>query len=200
MRTLISWSTGKDAAWALHLLRQRSDLEVVGLITTFNEQDGLIGIHNVPVRLARTQAEAVGLPLIEVPLPAACPDATYRARVRAALASARQSGVSGIAFGDLFLEDIRAFREDVLHGTGVTSLFPLWGLGTRQLAGEMIAAGLEATIVAVDEKQLPRGFVGRRFDLDLLRDLPEHVDPCGERGEFHTLVTGGPMLRGASRA
>ncbi len=195
-KALISWSSGKDSAWALHRLVQQGEVAVVGLLTTVNVLHARVAMHAVREELLERQAEAAGLPLIKVPLPWPCKNEEYEAAFAAALEGAKSSGVTAIAFGDLFLEEIRRYREDQLAGTGIRPLFPLWGLQTRALAEAMIAGGLRASITCVDPKQLPARFAGRQFDRALLDELPAGVDPCGERGEFHTFAWAGPMLRG----
>ncbi|MGA8016530.1 MAG: ATP-binding protein [Candidatus Dormiibacterota bacterium] len=193
-RALLSWSSGKDSAWALHVLRQQGDVEVVGLLTTFNQKFARVAMHGVRDQLARQQARAVGLPLLAVQLPWPCPNEAYEAAMSQGLARARADGVTHIAFGDLFLEDIRAYREERMAAAGMTPLFPVWGLDTAQLAQDMVESGTRATVVCVDPKQLDSRFCGRTFDISLLRELPEGVDPCGERGEFHTFVSDGPAF------
>jgi uncharacterized protein (TIGR00290 family) len=185
---LLSWSSGKDSAWALHVLRQRDDLEVVGLLTTFNEGSDRVAMHAVRRELVEAQAAAAGLPLVPVMLPHPCSNEVYESRMRTAVAEAKASGMTHIAFGDLFLEDIRGYRIRLLEGTGVELLFPIWTTSedTPDLAHRMLAAGLRAVLTCVDPKQLDKRFVGREFDADLLAELPAGVDPCGERGEFHT--------------
>ncbi len=192
---LLSWSSGKDSAWTLHTLRARGDLEVVGLVTTVNERASRVAMHAVREELLMRQAEATGLPLWRVPLPHPCPNEAYEAAMRSVLERARHEGVEAMAFGDLFLEDVRRYRETRMEGSGIEPLFPLFGSSTADLAREMVAAGLLAWITCVDPAQLPREFAGRRFDAALLRDLPDDVDPCGERGEFHTFAVEGPMFR-----
>lgn len=193
-KVLLSWSSGKDSAWALHLLRQSHEFEVCGLLTTVNQAFDRVAMHAVRVELLRAQADAAGLPLFEVPLPWPCSNADYEVAMRRAVEQARARGVSVMAFGDLFLEDVRAYRESKLSGTGLRPHFPLWGVPTDRLAREMIAGGLEARLTCVDPRQLPPSFAGRAFDLALLSELPSSVDPCGERGEFHTFVHAGPMF------
>ena len=194
-RVLLSWSSGKDAAWALHTLRLSGEAEVAGLLTTLNAEFDRVAMHAVRRTLLEAQAESVGLPLLQIPLPWPCSNAEYEAALGRALAEARAMwGVTHIAFGDLFLEEIRAYRERQLLGTGLTPLFPLWGRPTSALAREMIAGGLEARLTCVDPKRLPASFAGRAFDAALLQDLPPDVDPCGEAGEFHTFAHGGPMF------
>ena len=192
---LLSWSSGKDSAWTLHTLRARDDLEVVGLVTTVNERASRVAMHAVREELLKQQVEATGLPLWRVPLPHPCPNEAYEAAMRSVLERARHEGVEAMAFGDLFLEDVRRYRETRMEGSGIEPLFPLFGSSTADLAREMVAAGLLAWITCVDPAQLPREFAGRRFDAALLRDLPDDVDPCGERGEFHTFAVEGPMFR-----
>jgi uncharacterized protein (TIGR00290 family) len=194
-RALLSWSSGKDSAWALHLLRQQGDVEVVGLLTTINEVADRVAMHAVRSELLAAQAEAVGLPLRTVGLPWPCSNEQYEAAMTVAIERARSEGISVMAFGDLFLEDIRSYRIQKLANTGIEPLFPVWGIPTRDLAGQMIAGGLRARLTCVDPKQLAPSFVGREFDAALLAELPPAVDPCGERGEFHTFTYDGPMFR-----
>jgi uncharacterized protein (TIGR00290 family) len=196
-RVLVSWSSGKDSAWALHVLRQRGEVEVVGLVTTINEAFGRVAMHGVRAELVQAQADAAGLPLWPVPLPWPCSNDEYEDRMRAVVGTARAAGVTAFAFGDLFLADIRAYRERQLAGTGIDPLFPVWGAtdDTPALARSMIAGGLRATLACVDPRQLSPAFAGRAFDLAFLADLPPGVDPCGERGEFHTFCHAGPVFR-----
>jgi uncharacterized protein (TIGR00290 family) len=193
-RALLAWSSGKDSAWALHLLRQRSEVEVVGLLTTINQAFDRVAMHAVRVELLRAQAEATGLPLMTVPLPWPCSNAEYEAAMAGALETARRDGVTAVAFGDLFLEDIRAYREARMAEAGLRPIFPLWGEPTGALARRMIDGGLCARLTCVDPRQLPPAFAGREFDAALLADLPPTVDPCGERGEFHSFAYAGPMF------
>ena len=194
-RVALSWSGGKDAAWALYRLRTTPGLEVSMLVTTVVPEFGRVAMHGVRVELVALQARAAGVPLVEVPLPWPCSNDEYERRTIEALASLRDEGsVSHVAFGDLFLEDVRAYRERMLTGSGLTPLFPLWLEPTRALADEMLASGVEARMVCLDPKRVNRQLAGRRLDSALLAALPEDVDPCGERGEFHTFVTAGPML------
>ena len=194
-KILLSWSSGKDSAWSLHVLRQCGGGEVVGLLTTINSHFQRVAMHGTRYELLKAQAAAADLPLWEVPLPWPCSNEIYEERMSAACASAVQQGISQVAFGDLFLEDVRRYREEKLAGTGLAPLFPVWGLDTRQLAEEMIAAGLRARIVCVDPRKLSAEFAGRDFDAAFLRDLPAGVDPCGENGEFHSAVYAGPIFR-----
>ncbi len=195
-RVLLSWSSGKDSAWALHLLRQDPAVQVVGLLTTFNEIADRVAMHAVRRELVQAQAEAAGLPLLRVPLPVPCPNEAYERAMAIAFQTAKAAGVTHIAFGDLFLDDIRAYRIKLLTGTGLEPLFPIWTSvnETPALARAMLAAGLRATLTCVDPKQLDPGFVGREFDHQLLGELPASVDPCGERGEFHTFCRAGPIF------
>jgi uncharacterized protein (TIGR00290 family) len=193
-RVLLSWSSGKDCAWALHVLRQRDDVEIVGLLTTVNSEFDRVAMHGTRRAVLEAQANAAGLPLWTVPLPWPCSNEIYEQRMRAACDQAIEAQVDAIAFGDLFLTDVRAYRERQLAGTGLEPLFPLWEIPTGQLAREMIAAGLRAKLVCIDSRQLPTHLSGRDFDLALLEDLPPGTDPCGENGEFHSCVYDGPMF------
>jgi len=193
-KALLSWSSGKDAAWALHTLRQAGEVEVVGLLTTTNAAFDRVAMHGVRAALLEAQAEAVGLPLWKVPLPWPCPNEAYEALLAQACARAVADGIEVMAFGDLFLEDVRDYRIQKLAGTGLAPLFPIWNPDTAALAGGMVAAGLKATLTCVDPRALDASFAGRAFDAQLLADLPASVDPCGERGEFHTFVWDGPMF------
>jgi uncharacterized protein (TIGR00290 family) len=193
-RALVAWSTGKDSAWALHEARRAGEVEVVGLLTTVTAPYQRVSMHGVRVELLEAQADAAGLPLVIVEIPAPCPNTIYEEAMELAMTAARARGISHVVFGDLFLEDVRAYREDRLAAVGMTPLFPLWGRDTRALADEMIAAGVEAWITCVDPRVAPRELAGRRVDAALLAGLPPGVDPCGERGETHTFVAAGPML------
>ena len=193
-RVLLSWSSGKDSAWALHLLRRDPAIEICGLVTTLNAQFDRVAMHGTRRTVLEAQARAANLPLWIVPLPWPCSNAEYEERMAEICRRAVAERIDAIAFGDLFLADIRAYREKQLAGTGLESLFPVWQIPTDALAQEMIAFGLRARITCVDTKQLPAEFAGREFDIDLLCDLPATVDPCGERGEFHTCVYAGPMF------
>lgn len=195
MKAMISWSSGKDSVFALHEIRKAGTFDVVGALTTVTETFGRVSIHGVREEILRAQLDAAGLSPLVVPIPYPCPNEIYEQRMTAALAQARADGVTHMIFGDLFLEDIRAYRETKLAGTGITPVFPLWRRPTAQLARDMIAGGMEAFLATVDLAKLPASFAGRRFDAALLADLPEGVDPCGENGEFHTCVTAGPMFR-----
>ncbi len=193
-KLLLSWSSGKDSAWSLHLLRQQNEYEIAGLLTTLNAAFDRVAMHSTRRALLERQAEAAGLPLITVALPWPCSNADYEQIMAGVCHTAVEQGVAAIAFGDLFLQDIRAYRERQLQGTGLEPVFPLWHIPTRELADDMIAEGLRARLVCVDLKKLPSTFAGRDFDSQLLADLPAGVDPCGENGEFHTCVYGGPMF------
>jgi uncharacterized protein (TIGR00290 family) len=196
MKVLLSWSGGKDAAWALHVLRQRDEVEVVGLLTTITEGHERIAMQGIRVEVLHAQAAATGLPVIEARMPQRADNAVYEATFTAALAQAhdRWPGIATIAFGDLFLADIRAWREALCARLGWTPLFPLFGSDTAQLARQMIAGGLRASLCCVDTTQLDARFAGRDFDDAFLADLPPGIDPCGENGEFHTCVAAGPMF------
>jgi uncharacterized protein (TIGR00290 family) len=197
MKILMSWSSGKDSAWALHVLRSRGEGEVAGLLTSINEAAGRVSMHGVREEVLRAQAEAAALPLRTIPLPWPCSNEIYEERLRAAVVRAVADGFTHVAFGDLFLEDVRAYREERLRGTGLTPLFPLWGSPTAALAREMIAGGLRARIATLDPRVMPRELIGAEFDEALLARLPANVDPCAERGEFHTCAVAGPMFRTA---
>ena len=193
-KALISWSSGKDSAFALHEIRRGAEFEVVGALTTVTETFGRVSIHGVRQEILRAQCEAAGLPPRIVPIPYPCPNEIYEARMAEAVARATQEGITHIIFGDLFLADIRAYREQKLAGSGITPVFPLWQRPTLPLAHAMIASGMEAYLATVDLKKLPAEFAGRKFDLQLLADLPDGVDACGENGEFHTCVVAGPIF------
>jgi uncharacterized protein (TIGR00290 family) len=198
-RVLLSWSSGKDSAWALHLLRRQPDVELVGLLTTLNSEFDRVAMHGTRHSVLEAQAAAAGLPLWVVPLPWPCSNEIYEERMSEACNRAIEEKVEAVAFGDLFLPDVRAYREAQLKPTGLKPIFPLWEMPTDALAQEMIAGGLKAKVVCVDTRQLPDSFCGRDFDAELLRDLPPQIDPCGERGEFHTCVYDGPMFRAPIR-
>jgi uncharacterized protein (TIGR00290 family) len=193
-KALISWSSGKDSAFALHEVRRAGEFDVVGALTTVTETFGRVSIHGVRREILHAQLDAAGLPARIVPIPYPCPNEIYEARMGEAVARASREGISHIVFGDLFLADIRSYREQKLAGTGITPLFPLWQRPTLTLAHAMIESGLEAWLATVDLKKLPAEFAGRKFDLQLLADLPEGIDPCGENGEFHSCVVAGPIF------
>ena len=190
----LAWSSGKDSAWALHTVRLSGEYEVVALLTTVNRTHARVAMHAVRESLLEMQAAAAGLRLVKVPIPSPCPNEIYEAAMSEAMGRARDEGVRHVIFGDLFLEDIRTYREKQLAGCGMTPVFPLWGKDTRRLAEEMIAGGLSAYLTCVDPRQLGGEFAGRRFDAELLAELPARVDPCGENGEFHTFACAGPMF------
>ncbi len=193
MTTWLSWSSGKDAAWSLHEMR-RADVPVTGLFTTVNAAFDRVAMHAVRRSLLEAQARAAGLPLSVIEIPYPCPNADYARIMGAFVAEAKGSGVTQMAFGDLFLVDIRAYRETQLAGTGITPVFPLWEKDTRSLAQEMVDGGLVAHITCIDPRKLDPKFAGRRFDRAFLAGLPAGIDPCGENGEFHSFVSAGPMF------
>ncbi len=195
-RVLLAWSSGKDSAWALHVLRQQDDVEIVGLLSTFNEAVDRVSMHAVRRELAEAQADRAGLPLWPVFLPWPCSNEQYETRMQEAIDRAKANAVTHMAFGDLFLEDIREYRIRQLAGSGIEPLFPLWcgPDGTHDLARQMLADGLRAIITCVDPKQLDERFAAREFDRTLLDELPERVDPCGENGEFHSFCYAGPAF------
>lgn len=194
-RVVVSWSSGKDSAWCAHVLSERDDIEVTGVLTTFNQAADRVAMHAVRRELATRQADALGVPLHSIELPWPCSNDDYERVMRTSLDSITAAvEFEAVAFGDLFLEDIRRYREERMASWGYEPLFPLWGLDTHDLAATMVDGGLKAILTCVDPKQCPAGFAGRHFDRSLLEDLPETVDPCGENGEFHTFVFDGPMF------
>jgi uncharacterized protein (TIGR00290 family) len=195
-KVLLSWSSGKDSAWTLHLLRQRPDIQVAALVTTFNSEANRVAMHAVRRALVATQAERIGIPLWAVELPWPCSNPDYEERMRAVCQRATAEGISAVAFGDLFLQDIRDYRVRQLQGSGLEPLFPLWEIPTEQLGREMIAAGLKAKLTCVDPSKLEKSFAGRDYDQQLLQALPPGIDPCGENGEFHTFVFDAPVFSG----
>src|SRR3990172_1022180 len=192
------WSSGKDSAWLVHVLRQRASVgsgaEIGALLTTINEAAGRVAMHAVRVELLEAQADALGLPLWKIPIPSPCPNEVYERAMAAAVGRAVDEGFTPVAFGDLFLEDVRRYREERLAGSGLAPLFPLFGADTPALAREMVGAGLVARLTCVDPRVLDRRFAGRDFDARLLAELPPSIDPCGERGEFHSFAYAGPMF------
>lgn len=190
----LSWSSGKDSAWALHVTRQRGDFEITALLTTINRTHNRVAMHAVRESLLDAQAAAARLPLVKVGIPSPCPNEIYERAMAEAMAQAGTEGVTHMIFGDLFLEDIRKYREENLAKCGIAPVFPLWGLDTRILAQEMLAGGVRAYLTCVDPKKLDASFAGRSFDKKLLADFPPGIDPCGENGEFHTCVVAGPMF------
>ena len=195
----LAWSSGKDSAWTLHTLRQSGEFEVVALLTTINRDAARVAMHAVREELLDLQVAALSLPLVKVPIPAKCTNLVYEAAMEAAMNQARADGIYHVAFGDLFLEDIRRYREEKLGAVGMTPIFPIWGLETRALAREMVSRGLRAYLTCVDPKQLDRNFAGRLFEDRLLDELPPAVDPCGEKGEFHSFAFAGPMFQQSLR-
>jgi uncharacterized protein (TIGR00290 family) len=193
-RVWLWWSSGKDSAWALHVLRQRRDLEVQLLIATVNERFNRVAMHSVRLEVLHLQAAAAGVPLREIRIPHPCSNSEYEDAVAKLLDQAAQESVEFMAFGDLFLQDVRAYRERLLAGTGISPLFPLWGMDTVELSRCMVAAGLRAFVTCVDPKRLAKEFAGREFDVSFLDELPQSIDPCGEYGEFHTFAFDGPMF------
>lgn len=195
-RAWLAWSSGKDSAWALHTIRQQNKFEIVALLTTVNSVHGRVAMHAVRESLLELQAAATRLPLVKVPIPSPCSNEIYEQAMSVAMAQARAEEVHHVVFGDLFLEDVHAYREKQLAACGMTPLFPLWRRDTRQLANEMLTGGLSAYLTCVDPRNLDASFAGKRFDGALLAALPASVDPCGENGEFHTFACAGPMLDG----
>ena len=193
-RVLLSWSSGKDSAWTLHVLRRSADVEVVGLLTTVNEDADRVAMHAVRRSLLEDQAAATGLPVTVLNLPWPCSNEIYESIMAAACKKAVENRIDAVAFGDLFLRDIRQYREKQIQGTGLEPLFPLWEIPTDKLARNMMRSGLRARLTCVDLKKLPAKFAGREWDAALLRDLPQGTDPCGENGEFHTFCYAGPMF------
>jgi uncharacterized protein (TIGR00290 family) len=193
-KALIAWSSGKDSAWALHEVRRRGDYDIVAALTTVTDTFARVSMHGVREELLRAQLAAAGLPSIVVRIPFPCPNDIYEREMAAALSQAKANGVTHVIFGDLFLRDIRAYREEKLAQAGMTAVFPLWQRPTDMLAREMIGAGVEAHLATVDLAKLPSSFAGRRYDDALLADLPAETDPCGENGEFHSFVAAGPMF------
>jgi uncharacterized protein (TIGR00290 family) len=191
----VAWSSGKDSAWALEAVRRSGELDVAALLTTVNRTHQRVAMHAVRESLLETQADAAGLPLVKVPIPSPCSNAEYERAMGEAMDRARAEGVTHMVFGDLFLQDVRRYREENLEKCGMTPVFPLWGIPTRQLAEEMIAGGLRARLTCIDPRQLDKAFAGREWNAELLAELPASVDPCGERGEFHTFAHAGPMFR-----
>jgi uncharacterized protein (TIGR00290 family) len=193
-RVIVAWSGGKDSAWALHRLRSEGELEVAGLFTTVDVDTGRVAVHEVRGELLAAQARAAQVALHTVPIPRPCPNALYERALAEFMSAAKGRGVTHVAFGDLFLEDIRRYRERQFAGSGLELVFPLWGLPTRALAEQMTASGLRAWITCVDARRAPRDWAGKRFDPAFVRSVPAGIDPCGENGEFHTFVYEGPML------
>lgn len=194
-RTLMSWSSGKDSAWALHKLQQDPEIELLGLFCTVNKKFDRVAMHGVRVELLQKQAESIGLPLEVIEIPQPCSNADYEEIMGKFVASVKDRNIDCFAFGDLFLEDIRNYREEKLKGTGISAVFPIWGMPTDKLSREMVSSGLRTVITCIDPRQIPEAFVGREYDEAFLDALPEAVDPCGENGEFHSFVFDGPMFK-----
>lgn len=194
-KTLLSWSSGKDSAWALHVLQQDPHIDVTGLFCTVNQAFDRVAMHGVRVELLQQQANSAGLPLHIIPLPYPCSNDAYAEIMTAFVDAAQQEKIECFAFGDLFLEDVRRYREDRLKGTGIEPIFPLWGIPTKTLSKAMVASGLKATITCIDPKRISEEFAGRAYDASFLQDLPPSVDPCGEYGEFHSFACDGPMFQ-----
>ena len=193
-KTWLSWSSGKDSAWALHVLCQSDEYEVTGLFTTINSEFERVAMHAVRVELLRQQAQAVGLPLHLIEIPYPCSNEQYAAVMTEFVEEASNEGVRCMAFGDLYLQDVRSYREERMQGTGIEPVFPLWGRPTRELLEEMLAGGLRACLTCVDPRVLPAEFAGRELTPALLQSMPSGIDPCGENGEFHSFVFDGPMF------
>jgi uncharacterized protein (TIGR00290 family) len=193
-KVLLSWSSGKDSAWTLHLLRQRADTQVAALVTTFNSQANRVAMHAVRRALVESQAERTGIPLWAVELPWPCANQDYEDRMRVVCQRAVAEGITAVAFGDLFLQDIRDYRVRQLRGTGLDPLFPLWQIPTGDLALDMIGAGVKAKVTCVDPVKLAKSYAGRDYDRNFLQTLPHGIDPCGENGEFHTFVYEAPVF------
>ncbi|MFH1022411.1 MAG: ATP-binding protein [Planctomycetota bacterium] len=194
-KALLSWSSGKDSAWALHLLQQDPRIEILGLFTVMNQKYSRVSMHATRLEMLQRQAEAVGLPIETISIPDPCTNEQCDAIMRHFITASANKRIECMAFGDLFLEDIRKYRENQLKGTGIEPLFPLWKIPTNELAERMLSAGLEAYVSSVDLKKLPSRFAGQKWSRDMIAEFPKDCDPCGENGEIHTVVAGGPMLR-----
>lgn len=194
-KALMSWSSGKDSAWALYRLQQDPDIEVVGLFCTVNQEFNRISMHGIRIELLQAQATSINLPLEIIEIPYPCSNVEYERIMGEFVERAKQNNIEHFAFGDLFLEDIRNYREEKLKDSGIIPIFPLWGIPTDQLAQEMIAQGLKTMIICIDSKRTPQEFVGQEFNEHFLETLPENIDPCGENGEFHTFVFDAPMFQ-----
>jgi len=194
-KTLLSWSSGKDSAWALHILQQNPMIELLGLFTGMNQKYNRVSMHATRLEMLERQADAVGMPLQTINIPDPCTNEQYDAIMREFVMESAAMGIECMAFGDLFLEDIRKYRESQLKETGIEPIFPLWAIPTSDLAEQMLSAGLEAYVSSVDLKKLPSCIAGRKWSSNLLKEFPEGIDPCGENGEIHTVVVGGPMFR-----
>lgn len=194
-KTLISWSSGKDSAWALYKLQQETEIDLVGLFCTVNNEFNRVSMHAVRVELLQQQAKCIGLPLEIIEIPYPCSNNLYEEIMALFVEKAKKANIEHFAFGDLFLEDVRKYREEKLNGTGITPIFPIWGIPTDKLSKEMIGSGLRAVITCVDPKQIPKELIGREYNESFLNDIPDGVDPCGEKGEFHSFVFDGPMFK-----
>jgi uncharacterized protein (TIGR00290 family) len=194
-RTLLSWSTGKDSAWALHILRRQPDIEVGGLFCTINQEFERVAMHAVRIELIHRQAQSVGLPVQLIPIPQPCSNNEYETIMKNFVGQAKQQGIDCFAFGDIFLEDIRKYRETNLANSGIAPIFPLWGMPTGKLSKEMVNSGLRAIITCVDPKHLSADFAGQEYGESFLERIPANIDPCGENGEFHTFTFDGPMFK-----
>lgn len=194
-KTLVSWSTGKDCAWALHLLRQNPEFEVVGLFCSINKVFNRVALHGVRTELLKQQAKCIGLPLEIIDLPYPCTDEDYISAMTAFMDKAQGNGIECLAFGDLFLQSVRDYREAFFLKSKLIPIFPIWGMSTEILSKEMLSSGLKAIITCVDSQHLTKDFSGRTYDDSFLGDLPGQVDPCGENGEFHSFVFDGPMFQ-----
>jgi len=194
-RTLLSWSSGKDSAWALHVIRQDPEIDLLGLFTVVNKVYGRVTMHATRANLLQCQADALGLPLQIINIPHPCSNEKCDLIMQSFVNNAKQDGIECMAFGDFFLQDIRQYREKQLQGTGIKALFPIWNISTDTLAERMLSSGVEAYISCLDPRKVPKTLAGRRWSVTLLGELPENVDPCGENGEFHTVVVDGPMFR-----
>lgn len=194
-KTLISWSTGKDSAWALHVLRQDPNTEIVGLFTTVNKVFDRVTIHGVRNELLKQQAKSAKLPLDIIEIPYPCNNDEYEAIMQTFIMTVREKGVECFAFGDLFLENVRQYRETLLQGTGIVPIFPIWGVSTKKLSQQMLSNGLKAVITSINAEQFSQKFAGREYNESFLEDIPSRIDPCGENGEFHSFAFDGPMFQ-----
>ncbi len=193
--TLLSWSSGKDGAWALYVLQRSRHVEVTGLFTTINQVHGRVAMHAVPYHLVRAQARSIGLPLEELQIPHPCSNEEYERVMEQFLRQAKGKGIESIAFGDLFLEAVRRYREEKMKNTGISPIFPVWGTPTDVLSKALIDTGFRMLVTCIDPQAVPRELAGREYDKHFLEELPEGVDPCGENGEFHTFVFDGPIFK-----
>ncbi|MCJ7524029.1 MAG: adenine nucleotide alpha hydrolase [Candidatus Aminicenantes bacterium] len=193
-KTLLSWSSGKDSAWALHVLRRQPDINVVGLFCTVNQEFERVAMHAVRIELLHQQAQNIGLPVQLIPIPHPCGDAEYGRIMKSFVGQTKQQGIECFAFGDIFLEDVRKYREANLSASGITPIFPLWGMATGKLSREMVKGGLRAIITCIDPKHLSADFAGQEYGNSFLERIPANIDPCGENGEFHTFAYDGPMF------